>query len=336
MQFALSLRLYALWVVILVVIFIFWAQKRQTKLLQRFARPTLIEELTKNFDRKRKIYKDIFLVLVFILNILALARPQWGFEWEEVKRSGLDILLAIDTSRSMLTEDVKPNRLNRTKLAVKDLLKKLQGDRIGLVAFAGKAFLVCPLTVDYLGFLLSLEDLDSKTIPQGGTNIAEAIEEALKEYDQTPSKYKAVIIVTDGENLEGEPVVLAKKAKDKGIKIYCVGIGTKEGELIRVQNDLGEYEFLKDSDGNFVKSRLNEKLLQEIALLTGGTYIRASGANFGLDLIYDQELSKFERREMESKRYKRFHERFQIPLAWALIFLVLETVTPLGKKSQFR
>ena len=140
MQFALPLRLYALWVVILVVIFIIWAEKCQTKLLNRFARPTLIEELTKNFDRKRKTYKDIFLVLVFILNILALARPQWGFEWEEVKRQGLDILLAVDTSRSMLTEDVKPNRLNRTKLAVKDLLKKLQGDRIGLVAFAGKAF----------------------------------------------------------------------------------------------------------------------------------------------------------------------------------------------------
>jgi Ca-activated chloride channel family protein len=189
----------------------------------------------------------------------------------------LDILIVIDTSKSMLTTDVKPNRLERTKLAVKDLVKKLNGDRIGLLAFAGDAFLICPLTVDYGGFLMSLDDINVGTIPRGGTAIGKALENAIKGFDNTPSQYKAIIVLTDGENLEGDPIHWAKEAKQKGIKVFCVGIGTQDGELIQIENDKGEKEFLKDSSGNFVKSRLDESLLQQIALETGGAYVQASG-----------------------------------------------------------
>ncbi len=299
----------------------------------RFA-GNLVQEIAENFSPKRQVWKYVLLLSVVILSILALARPQWGFQWQELHREGLDIIVAIDTSRSMLTQDVKPNRLERTKLAVKDLLKKIDGDRIGLAAFAGEAFLVSPLTIDYNGFTLSLNDLNAESIPRGGTSISSAIEEAIKGYEKIPAEYKAVIIITDGENLEGDPLAAAKKAKEKGIKIYCVGIGTREGELIRIQNELGNFQFLKDENGNFIKSRLNEAILKAIARITGGAYVRASGAEFGLDLIYEQQLSKIEKREFESKMEKRYYERFQIPLALALVLLIMETLLSTRRKNE--
>jgi len=268
----------------------------------------------------------------FIFSVLALIRPQWGFQWQEVKRQGIDILVVIDTSKSMLTQDVKPNRLERTKFAVQDLLKKLKGDRIGLIAFSGEAFSVCPLTVDYSGFQVSLNDLNIDSIPRGGTNLARAIQEAMKDYDETSSEHKAIVIITDGDNLEGDPIAAAKKAKDKGIKIYCVGIGSEEGELIQLTGS-GRNTFLKDSQGNYVKSRLNESLLKQIALITGGIYIKASGSQFGLDLIYERELSKIEKREIEAKMEKKYFERFQFPLALALLLLVVDTCLTTRKKQ---
>ena len=325
MQFANGHILYWLWALLPGGGFLFWAAKRKKSLLEGFAEKHLLDEIAFNWAPQREKIKAVLLIFVFVFSILALARPQWGFEWQEIKKQGLDLIVAIDTSKSMLTSDVKPNRLGRTKLAVKDLLKRLQGDRIGLIAFSGDAFLVCPLTVDYNGFLLSLHDLDTSIISRGGTNLSSAIAEAIKEYDNTPSKYKAVIILTDGENLAGDPLAMAKKAKDKGIKIYCVGIGTKEGELIQIQDESGNNTFLKDSDGNFVKSRLNERLLQKIALMTQGVYVRASGAQYGLDLIYEKELSQLEKREIESKKEKMYYERFQIPLTIALILLLFES-----------
>jgi len=257
--------------------------------------------------------------------VLALARPQWGFEWQEVKRQGMDIFIVVDTSKSMLTQDVRPNRLERTKLAIQDFVSHLKGDRVGLIAFAGDAFYLCPLTVDYNGFLLSLNDLSVDSVPRGGTNIERAIEEAISGYEQTPSEFKAVIVLTDGDNLEGDPLAVARRAKSMGIKIYTIGIGTKEGELIQIQSGAGQIEFLKDNNGNFVKSRLNETLLQQIALSTGGIYVKATGLQFGLDLIYEKELAGKQKREIENRMEKKYHERFQYPLAVALLLLFAET-----------
>jgi len=314
-----------LWILVPLILFCWVMMQRKGKLVEKFAQPQLIPFLASHVNFKRYYLKLTLLILVFFFSIMALARPQWGFEWQEIKRKGIDILIAIDTSKSMLTADVKPNRLERTKLGVKDLVKKLQGDRIGLIAFAGEAFMVCPLTVDYGGFLLTLEDVNTDTVPRGGTAVAKAIEEAMRSYEQISTAHKTLIVLTDGENLEGDPLRAAQEANKKGIKIFCIGIGTQEGELIQVENERGEKGFLKDEQGNFVKSHLNEDLLQKIAVVTGGAYVRSSGAQFGLDLIYERELSKLEKREMASKKEKRYYERFQIPLAIAVFFLMVES-----------
>jgi Ca-activated chloride channel family protein len=308
------------------VAMLIWLARYRRKRMARFLEEELQEDVAANFSRKMYIRKNVLLILAVLFSVLALARPQWGFEWQQVKRKGLDILLVIDTSKSMLTEDVKPNRLERTKLAVKDLLKKLKGDRVGLIAFSGSAFLVCPLTADYSGFLLSLDDLGADTMPRGGTNLGAAIQEALKGYQDVPSQYKALVLLTDGENWEDDPLHWAKAAAEKKIRVYTIGIGTKEGELIRVPDEKGEATFLKDAEGNFVKSRLNEQLLKEIAATTGGAYVRASGAEFGLGYLYDNELSKLEKREFESQIEKKYFDRFQIPLALAFFLLLAETL----------
>ena len=179
-----------------------------------------------------------------------------------VKRHGLDIMVVIDVSKSMLTQDVLPSRLERTKLAVKDLIMKLNGsDHIGLIAFAGDAMVMCPLTYDYNGFLLSLDDLSTDSIPRGGTNISQAIDESVKAYQGMADSDKAVILVTDGEDEEGDALEAARRAREKGVRIFTVGVGTREGDLIQVTNADGQTEFLKDADGNVVKSHLNENLL---------------------------------------------------------------------------
>jgi len=333
MHFAQIDMLIWLWVVIGLVFFLIWANNHRTKILQSFTQEHLLKDIAFHFNPKKAQYKSILITAVALFSVLALLRPQWGFRWQEVKRQGIDILVVIDTSKSMLTQDVKPNRLERTKFAVFDLLKKLRGDRIGLIAFSGEPFLICPLTVDYGGFQISLNDLNIGTIPRGGTNIAKAIREAIKDYGEISSKHKAIIIVTDGDNLEGDPIAAAREAYEKGIKIFTVGIGSADGELIQMRNQQGELVFLKDNKGNIVKSRLNERLLKEIALVTGGVYVKASGSQFGLDLIYDQEISRFEKREIEAKMEKKYHERFQFPLGFAALLLVIETCITTRRKQ---
>jgi len=334
MKFAQISMLNLLWLVVPLTFFFFMATKRHQAVMKRFVEEHLVKKIASNLAYKKRLLKNILLVCVLIFSVLALSRPQWGFQWQEVKHQAIDILVVIDVSKSMLTKDVKPNRLERTKLAVKDLLKRLKGDRVGLIGFAGDAFLLCPLTSDYTGFLLSLDDLGVHSIPRGGTNISVAIHEALRGHENVPNEYKSIIIITDGDNLEGDPLNAAKGAKEDGVKIYAIGIGTKEGELIQVANRQGKTDFLKDSQGNFVKSRLNERLLQQISLITGGVYIKASGANFGLDYVYDRELSKIKKREIESRMEKKYFERFQIPLSVASILLILESCVSTRRKRE--
>lgn len=334
MRFASPNILHLLWLLPFLAALMLMLLSRRRKLMERFVSSNLLDEVVCNWSWRRDRNKAVVLILVFWISIVALARPQWGYQWQEVKRQGLDILLVIDTSKSMLTQDVKPNRLERTKLAVKDLIKKLKGDRIGLVAFAGDSFMMCPLTSDYGGFLLSLNDLDTAIISRGGTNVGGALEEALHGYDKTPAQFKAIILVTDGDNLEGDPLAVAKKAKENGIRIFCVGVGTQEGDLVRYQDDQGQAQFLKDEQGNFVKSRLNENLLQRIAYESGGAYVRSSGAEFGLDYIYEQHLSRLEKREIEDKMQKKYFERFQLPLTLAFVLLLFEAI--LSRRRQER
>ncbi|RLB95690.1 MAG: hypothetical protein DRH50_03415 [Deltaproteobacteria bacterium] len=333
MRFANLGALHLLWLVVLLAIFYFWSFKKRLKTMQHFAATDLIADLTSSLDKRKQRVKVILIISAVFLIVLSFLRPQWGFHWQEVKRKGLDIIIAVDTSKSMLASDVKPNRLERAKLAIKDFTRHLQGDRVGLIAFAGEAFLQCPLTVDYGGFLLSVDSLNVNTIPRGGTSISRAIREAIRSYEGGLKKYKVLILITDGEDHEGNPEKAAEEAKKEGLKVFCIGIGTPEGELITIMDKKGNKSFLKDSQGNVVKTRLDETTLQKIALTTGGSYIRSGATEFGLNLIYEEKLSKMEKRELESKLAKHFEERFQIPLALAFLFLFGELFVSERKKK---
>lgn len=315
---------YWLWFLAALAIFFFWALKQRQRIVEKFVQKDLLPVMAGSWDKKKQYLRAGLVFAAFLLAIFSLAMPQWGFHWQEIKHKGLDIVIAVDTSKSMLAEDVKPNRINRAKLAIRDFIKNLAGDRIGLVAFAGSAFTQCPLTVDYNGFLLSLDALNTEIIPKGGTSLAEAVREANKVYRGGMKKYKVLIIITDGEDHLGDPVKAAEEAKQEGIKIFCIGIGTTEGELIPVTDETGKTSFLKDREGNVVKSRLDEATLQKIALTTGGSYVRSGSAEFGLKLIYEQKLSSMEKRQFQSKMAKQYEERFQIFLFVVFLLLLAE------------
>jgi Ca-activated chloride channel family protein len=319
--------MYLLWLVPMLVGFYFWAAKRKQRILHRFAQKDLLPQLSASVNIRIQRLKNVLTVAAVGLILFSFMRPQWGFHWQQVKRKGLDIIIAVDTSKSMLAGDVKPNRLERAKLAIKDFIRHLKADRIGLVAFAGNAFLQCPLTVDYAGFCLSLDDLNVNIIPRPGTNLSSAIQQALRAYEGGLKKYKVLILITDGENHESDPIKAAELAKKEGVKIFCIGIGSPQGELISLVDEQGHKTFLKDRQGNIVKTRLNESILQKIALTTGGSYVRAAATEFGLDLIYQRRLSKMEKRQLQTKMAKQYEERFQIPLFLAFLLLMADFFT---------
>jgi Ca-activated chloride channel family protein len=304
-------------------VFFIWALRRRRDALQRFAEARLLPALTPDFDERRQHWRALLLLAALALMVLALAGPKWGFHWEEVHREGVDIVIALDTSRSMLAEDVKPNRLARAKLAVEDLVKRLKGDRVGLVAFAGSAFVQCPLTLDYEAFAESLHAVNVGIIPKGGTALTEAIKSGLEAFEGRQGKHEALILITDGEDHEGHVEDAAKEAADRGVKIYTVGIGTAEGDLIPLTVD-GQQNFLKDRRGQVIKSRLDEETLQKIATSTGGAFVHASSGDFGLDTVYNDFIGKMEKRELQSTMERRYEERFQFPLLLALILIALE------------
>ena len=325
MKFGNLQYIHLFWSIPVIVLFYAWEFRRKRRALETFAEAHLIPNLTLSVSAFKQKVKAFLTVLAIFFLVLALIGPKWGFRWSEVKRRGVDIMVAIDTSRSMLTADVKPNRLERAKLAVKDLLNLLEGDRIGLIAFAGTAFVQCPLTLDYGACALTLNRINSAIIPRGGTNLADAIQTAMDAFDTNGKKHRALIIITDGESHEGDAEVTAREAAEAGIRIFCVGIGTKAGELITITGENGSQTFLKDRLGQVVKSKLHEVALQKIALATGGSYVKAAGANFGLDVIYEEKIAKMEKKELDSQLQKRYEDRFQIPLIAALLLIVTET-----------
>ncbi len=303
--------------------FLVWALRRRRTDLQRFAEARLLPSLTPDLDTRRQGWRAALLVIVIVLAVVAAAGPRWGFHWEEVHREGVDLVIALDTSRSMLAEDVKPNRLERAKLAVQDLVRQLQGDRVGLVAFAGRAFVQCPLTLDYEVFNETLRAVNTNIIPKGGTALAEAITTGVAALEGHQGKHTAILLITDGEDHEGKVEEAASAAAEKGIKIYTIGIGTTDGELIPLTVK-GQQTFLKDRRGQVVKSRLDTDTLEKVATATGGAFVHASGPTLGLDEVYSEYVSKMEKRELKSTMEKRFEERFQIPLAIAFVLLLVE------------
>jgi Ca-activated chloride channel family protein len=303
--------------VALVVLF-----RRRAARLRLFAEEPLVARLAPDLDTRRRAGRIAIRLVALLVLAVTLAGPKWGFEWREVRREGIDLMVALDTSRSMLATDVKPNRLERAKLAIQDMLELLDGDRIGLVAFAGTAFLECPLTVDYAAFEASLRATGVGIIPRGGTALERAIDASLAAFDAGEGKHQALILITDGEDHEGEPEKAAERAAERGVKVFTVGIGTTEGELVPASGGAGG--FLKDRKGQVVKSRLNESTLEQIAIKTDGAYVRGGGATLGLDEVFRDHIAKMERREVASSLERLYEERFQIPLALALVLLFVE------------
>ncbi|MBU0945417.1 MAG: VWA domain-containing protein [Proteobacteria bacterium] len=305
-------------------------QHRRKKELERFAASHLLTKLCKNVSSERRTVKKVLVIAAIGCCFLALARPQYGFKWVEVKRKGIDILFAVDTSKSMLAEDIRPNRLRRAKFAIMDFVSQLEGDRVGLLPFAGSAFCMCPLTIDYDAFESTLEALDTTIIPKGGTDLAAAITEAVAVLSNE-ANHKILVFITDGENLEGDALGAARAAAEKGMTIYTVGVGTREGELIPLTRN-GKTGFVKE-DGKFITSQLDETMLTQIAEATGGLY-RPLGANGeGLQDIYKEKLSLVPKEELAEKRHKVALERFVWPLGAAIVFLGLEFIVS-GRKSR--
>jgi len=300
-------------------------QKKSAAALKQFASGRLLEKLTSGVSPRKRMIKRVILILAVAAIFVALARPQMGFQWKEIKRKGIDILVAVDTSKSMLAEDVRPNRLERSKFGIMDFVSKLEGDRVGLLPFAGTAFLMCPLTLDYDAFKNSLDALDTQIIPQGGTDLASAIYEAEAAFNND-ANHKILILVTDGEDLEGEALSAAKAAKERGLTIYTVGVGTPSGELIPLVQGGKDGAFVKDEKGQPVKSRLDETMLQKIAETTGGRYEPLGQQAEGLEAIYREKLSLVPKHELAERMQKVPIERFQWPLMAALILLLAEFV----------
>jgi Ca-activated chloride channel family protein len=278
-------------------------------------------QLTQSISGARIRVKRALFGASIALLFVALAGPQAGYRWEQVKRRGNDIIFAVDTSRSMLTPDVKPNRLERAKLAIDDFVNRLNGDAVGLVAFAGTAFLQTPITLDYGAFHESLAALDTHIIPQGGTNITSAIHEAQAALQRRPGSDKILILVTDGEDLEGDALAAARAAAQQGLKIFTVGVGTANGDLIPLPADQGG-GFLKDREGHLVKSRLDESALKALATATGGSYAPLGADNQGLDTIYQEALAPLAKHDLESRAQKLPIQRFQWPLSVAFALLL--------------
>ncbi|NCC52980.1 MAG: VWA domain-containing protein, partial [Spartobacteria bacterium] len=226
----------------------------------------------------------------------------------------------------MMAEDIKPNRLQQAKWGVRDLLQKLRGDRIGLLTFAGTSFLQCPLTVDYAAFLMTLDDVYAGILPRGGTAITKALQQAIDSFEYDTNADRAIILVTDGEDHEGDPARLIPELKKKNIRVYAVGVGTLQGELIPTSDPQGRLTFIKDNEGQVVKTALQEDAIRKVALETGGIYVRSAPGDFGLERIYDQGIDQLQRDEQESRMVKEYEERFMWFIAIALAMLLIESL----------
>ena len=305
--------------------FFWWALRVRQKLLAQFIQVRLLSALTVGVSPARQKIHFVLVIMAVCFLIIALARPQRGFDLQEVAQRGLDIVVAVDTSKSMLATDIAPNRLARAKLAALELMQKAATDRMGLVAFAGDAFLECPLTIDNTAFQQSVQALDVNSIPQGGTALAAAIDEALTAFKEK-DHYKVLVLFTDGEDNDAGALEAAKKAADAGLKIFTIGIGSKEGDLLNP-------DLVRDEQGNAVKSHLNEALLQQIAGIVGGFYLPLRGADT-INTLYERGLEPLPKSSGKEKLVRRYHEQFQWPLAAAILLLLVEMFLPERKRQK--
>ncbi|MBS2212388.1 VWA domain-containing protein [Carboxylicivirga mesophila] len=298
--------------------------KRRRKALEEFGNVELLNDLMPNVSFKRPTVKFYILLLAFILLIITIAGPQYGSKLQTVKRKGIELIVALDVSNSMMAQDIEPNRLERAKRAISRLIDKLQNDRVGFIVFAGEAYVQLPITTDYASAKMFLNSINTNVVGTQGTAIGAAINKGISSFTTQEDINRAIIVITDGENHEDDPLAAAKMAADKGIKIYTVGMGLPKGAPIPVAEGRSN-DFMKDKDGNVVISKLDEETLQKVAITGNGAYIPANNIRNGINNLVD-ELSQLEKSELEAKVYTDYDDQFQYFAAFALLLIILEFI----------
>lgn len=322
--------IYALAVIPLILILFILMRIWRKKALNTFGNSSVLTQLTPLVSGGLPIFKFVLIALSFFFLVIAIVDPQIGSKVEKVKRKGVDLVICLDVSNSMLAEDIKPNRLERAKQAISKLVDKLESDRIGLVVFAGKAFVQLPITTDFSAAKLFLSTISTDIISEQGTAIGAAIEQAVSTFPKdNVRKNKAIIIITDGENHEDDAPTAAKNAVDSGIVVHTLGMGLPEGAPIPVKRGY-TIDYKKDNSGNTVITKLNEQMLQQIAAVGGGSYIRANNTEVGLEALFE-EISKMQKKEIDDKTFSDYEDRFQLFLGIAIFLLIVEVLIYEGK-----
>jgi|WetSurMetagenome_2_1015567.scaffolds.fasta_scaffold00437_23 Ca-activated chloride channel homolog len=297
---------------------------RKGRALKRLGDVNLINGLVPEISRIRPVIKFILEIIALIAGIIMLARPQFGSKIEDVKKQGVEVMIALDVSNSMLAEDIQPDRLTRAKQAISRLVDDLENDKIGLIVFAGDAYIQIPITTDYISAKMFLSAINPNMVPKQGTAIGAAIDLAARSFSPGEGKSKAIIIITDGENHENDPLKEAADASKAGIVIHTIGIGSTDGVPIPIMIN-GRKDYLKDENYNTVITKLDEDILKKIALATNGNYVRASNSNIGLDEIFAQ-IKKMKKQDLESTMFTEYNDQFQIFTAIAILMLIADFI----------
>lgn len=332
MKFANPNLFILLWIIPILLFLYIKSFSKKSKLLNSFGeKKVLYKFLNLKSIKKNTYYRATFIILAVFFIIIALLQPQFGYKLEDTVRKGQDIVVAVDVSKSMLASDIKPNRLERAKRELKDFLQILEGDRVGLVSFAGAGFLQCPLTLDYEAFGVFLDYLDPSMIPVAGTSVASALETSLKAFSDKDTRGKSIILITDGEDQEKGIEKVISSLKEKGIKVYSIGIGKEEGSTISFEDG----SILRDEEGKIVLSKLDSKTLNNISSSTGGKYIQSISGDMDIkDIYFNGIKSSGEENEFKSSKKKVWEDRFQIFVLLAFILISLEFIfNELSKKE---
>jgi len=306
--------------------------RRRQSDLEKMAHARFLPLLFAGDSPQRRRLKRVLWIAAIGLCFTALARPQMGYEFREVRRRGIDLLFALDTSQSMLADDLAPNRLDRARLGIHDFVDRLEGDRIGLIPFAGSAYALCPLTLDYDAFRESLQVINTQMIPHQGTDLASAIQEAERLFEENQNNQRILVLITDGEDLQGDVLEVAKKAHDKGMVIYTVGVGNPEGSTIPIQYQNGRRDVMRDQKGEVVRTKLDESTLKKIAEMTKGLYVPLGRGAEGLNTIYQEKLRLMPKTDLNQRMEKIPLEKFVWPLALAVLLLLVEFFLPDRKR----
>ena len=297
-----------------------WRKKAR----ERFGSQVLMYKLMPNISNFRSMVKFILVMMAFVCMVIAMANPQLGSKIEKAQRSGIDLMIALDVSNSMLAQDIKPDRLNASKQAISNLIDKLEGDRIGIIVFAGHAYTQLPITTDYAAAKMFLNTVYPDMLPVQGTAIGEAVDLSLSSFTDNEHN-KAIVIITDGENHEGNAQESVEKALELGVKVYTIGMGLPEGGPIPMYKNNVLTGYKKDREGNVITTKLNEEMLKQLAAAGDGFYVRANNSQAGLNLIFDK-INELEESEFESKMFTDYEDRYQAFIFMALIFLLIEFI----------